>query len=280
MSSLKISYSRTSSPELFDYELRRQRLRRFDSSSAFLSHISQASFVDRLQFIKRDFSHILVIGNFQTELLGEAQITHLPFLESDDLGGQLGRADCQEKFDLIISNLNLHQLNDLPGVLWQIRHLLQPDGLFLGSLLGGETLRELRDAFMQAEMAICGGVSPRVAPMIDLYTASQLLLRADLKLPVADRDVIKANYSSVKDLMQDLRWMGETNVMHSRLRRPSSRGLFRRLEELYADKYCHMDGKLEATFEIIYLTGWAHHESQQQPLLPGSGQIHLSKILS
>jgi len=238
--------------------------------------------MDRIAFIKRDFLSILLIGHYRQDFVESfppGSVVHLPYLKDDALVDQLGQPHQWGHFDLIVANLNLHWVNDLPGMLWQIRSLLKPDGLFLGSFLGGETLRELKAAFLQAEMELLGGLSPRVIPMVDLYSASQLLLRADFKLPVADRDTITATYPSVTNLLHDLRKAGQTNVMQARHKSMCSRKLFQRVEALYTQNHSLPDVQLPATFEIIYLTGWSYHESQQKALKPGSAQLSLKSYL-
>ncbi len=181
--------------------------------------------------------------------------------------------------DLAVSALNLHFVNDLPGTLIQIRRALKPDGLFLAALLGGETLRELREAFAAAETETEGGVSPRVAPFADLRDLGALLQRAGLALPVTDADRLVVRYGSVFELMRDLRRMGATNALVERRRAPLKRATLRRLGEIYAERFTDADGRVRATFEIVWLSGWAPHASQQQPLKPGSARTRLADAL-
>jgi len=183
-------------------------------------------------------------------------------------------------FDLIASTLSLHWVNDLPGALIQINRALKPDGLFLAALLGGETLHELRDCLTSAEIEICDGLSPRISPAVDLRDAAGLLQRAGFALPVADSDRITVTYSDAFALMRELRGMGETNALSARPRSFARRGLFLRAAELYQQRYGDSDGRITATFQVLYLHGWAPHESQQQPLRPGSAGARLSDALS
>lgn len=182
-------------------------------------------------------------------------------------------------FDLVIHGLCLHWANDPVGQLIQARRALVPDGLLLAVLLGGQTLAELRAAFAQAETEISGGLSPRVAPMADIRDLGGLLQRAGLALPVADGRPIDVSYATPLHLMRDLRAMGETNVLRDRLRRPLSRTLLARTCEIYAGAYGREDGRVRATFELVFLTGWAPAENQPKPLRPGSAVSRLSDAL-
>lgn len=181
--------------------------------------------------------------------------------------------------DLVVSGLALQFVNDLPGSLVQIRRALKPDGLFLAALMGGETLTELRQAFATAEAEIEGGVSPRVAPFADVRTMGALLQRAGFALPVVDVDHVVARYDSPLRLMRDLRRMGGTNLMVERRRGALRRQTLARLIEVYAERFADPDGRLRASFDIIWLSAWAPHESQQQPLRPGSARIRLADAL-
>jgi SAM-dependent methyltransferase len=181
--------------------------------------------------------------------------------------------------DLVVSALALQFVNDLPGTLVQIRRALKPDGLFLAALVGGDSLTELRQAFAAAEAETEGGVSPRVAPFADVRSLGALLQRAGLALPVADVDRIVVRYASPFGLMQDLRRMGATNPMIERRRRPLRSATLRRMAEIYAERFADADGRVRATFEIVWLSGWAPHASQQQPLRPGSASHRLADAL-
>src|SRR6202012_544789 len=177
---------------------------------------------------------------------------------------------------LVISALALQFVNDLPGALVQIRRALKPDGLFLAVLLGGETLTELRQAFAAAEAEIEGGVSPRVAPFADLRDIGGLLQRAGFALPVTDVDRVVVRYGNAFGLMQDLRRMGATNSLIERRKTPTRRATLVRMAEIYAERFADPDGRIRATFDIIWLSGWAPHESQQTPLAPGSARMRLA----
>jgi SAM-dependent methyltransferase len=184
-----------------------------------------------------------------------------------------------ESVDLVVSGLALQWINDLPGTLVQIRRALKPDGLFLAALVGGETLTELRQSFAAAEAEIEGGVSPRVTPFADLRDLGMLLQRAGFALPVTDVDRLVVRYSSPFGLMEDLRRMGATNVLRERRRTPLRRATLIRMAEIYADRFADPDGRIRATFDIVWLSGWAPHESQQKPLRPGSATHRLADAL-
>jgi SAM-dependent methyltransferase len=181
--------------------------------------------------------------------------------------------------DLVVSALALQFVNDLPGVLVQIRRALKPDGLFLAALIGGDTLTELRQSFAAAESEIEGGVSPRVAPFADLRDLGTLLQRAGFALPVTDTDRVIVRYDGAFGLMRDLRRMGATNALLDRRRTPLKRATLMRMAEIYAQRFADNDGRLRATFEIVWLSGWAPHPDQQQPLKPGSARARLADAL-
>lgn len=181
--------------------------------------------------------------------------------------------------DLVVSALTLQFVNDLPGVLIQIRRALKPDGLFLAALAGGDSLTELRSAFAAAESEVEGGGSPRVAPFADVRELGGLLQRAGFALPVVDSERLVVRYDSALALMRDLRRMGATNILHERRRKPLRRGTLERVTEIYADRFSDPDGRVRATFEIIWLSAWAPHESQQKPLKPGSAAQRLADAL-
>jgi SAM-dependent methyltransferase len=184
-----------------------------------------------------------------------------------------------ESVDLVVSGLALQWIDDLPGTLIQIRRALKPDGLFLGALIGGETLTELRQSFAVAEAEIEGGVSPRVTPFADVRDIGMLLQRAGFALPVTDVDRLVVRYPSPFGLMDDLRRMGATNVLRERRRTPLRRATLARMTEIYGDRFADPDGRIRATFDILWLSGWAPHESQQKPLRPGSATHRLADAL-
>ena len=184
----------------------------------------------------------------------------------------------EQSLDLVVSNLSLHWVNDLPGAFTQIRRALKPDGLFLAAMLGGETLNELGEALRDAEIEIEGGLSPRLSPFAEIKDAGNLLGRAGFALPVADTETITVSYGNPLKLMTDLRGMGETNSNMHRRTTFSRRATLKRAAEIYAKKFMNDESRMPATFEIIYLTAWVPHESQQKPLSPGSGQVSLGNV--
>lgn len=181
--------------------------------------------------------------------------------------------------DLVVSALDLQFVNDLPGTLIQIRRALKPDGLFMAAVIGGESLAELRSAFAEAESEVEGGLSPHVLPFADVREFGALLQRAGFALPVVDSERITVRYDSVLALMRDLRRMGATNILHERVRTPLKRSTLERVTAIYADRFSDSDGRVRATFEIIWLSGWVPHESQQKPLEPGSAAQRLADAL-
>ena len=182
-------------------------------------------------------------------------------------------------YDLVIHDLNLHWANDLVGQLVQSRRALKPDGLFIGTLFGGQTLQELRVSLAEAEAAVTGGLSPRIAPMAEIRDLGGLLQRAGFALPVADATPFTVNYTNAFHLMHDLRAMGETNALNGRLRKPTRRNVMTEAAGIYATNYSDDDGRIIATFEVVTLTGWAPDDSQQQPLRPGSAKSRLADAL-
>lgn len=197
-------------------------------------------------------------------LVGDPEL--LPF------GGTAG-------FDLAVSTLALQHVNDLPGTLIQVRRAMKPDGLLIACLLGGASLTELRQAFLQAESETEGGASPRVAPFAELRDLGGLLQRAGFALPVVDADTLTVRYADPFALMRDLRAMGLTNALIDRRRTPLRRRTLLRAAEIYAERFSDPDGRLRATFEILWLSGWVPHESQQKPLRPGSAKARLADAL-
>ena len=182
-------------------------------------------------------------------------------------------------FDLVVSNMSLHWVNDLPGALIQIRRALKPDGLFLAALAGGGTLGELRGALLEAETVLAGGASPRVSPFVDLRDAGALLQRAGFALPVADGDLIPVRYENALKLMADLRGMGEANALVAMPRHFTRRTVILRAAEIYRERHAGDDGRIPASFQIVYLTGWAPDPSQQKPAAPGSATTRLADAL-
>lgn len=184
-----------------------------------------------------------------------------------------------ESLDLAVSLYHLHEVNDVPGMLVQIRRALRPDGLFLGCMAGAGTLAELREALLAAETELTGGASPRVAPLVDVRDAGALLQRAGFALPVADHETVTVRYDSMFSLMRDLRAMGTTSSLAARSRKPARRELFMRAAEIYSARFSDPDGRVRATFSTIWLSGWAPHASQQQPARRGSATVSLAEAL-
>ncbi|MGB4107044.1 MAG: methyltransferase domain-containing protein [Alphaproteobacteria bacterium] len=181
--------------------------------------------------------------------------------------------------DLIINTLGLHSTNDLPGALIQIRRALKPDGLFLAALFGGESLMELRHSLMAAEIEIKGGASPRVFPFADKPQMGSLMQRAGFALPVVDSEIVTVTYPDMFALLKDLRFMGEGNAILARDKKFVGRELFTKAAESYWKNFAESDGRIRASFEVIFLIGWAPHASQQKPLQPGSAKTRLADAL-
>jgi SAM-dependent methyltransferase len=290
-------------PKIFDRALLRQRRERVakvpdpqssDLRRDFLFAESGERMLDRLDDVRRRFPLALDLGSrdglLGRLLQGRGGIETL--IQGDLSVGMLRRAGgrvlqldeevlpfAPESFDLVLANLSLHWTNDLPGVFAQIRHVLKADGLFLGALFGAGTLGELRSVLMEAEIAETGGASARVAPFADLRDAAGLLQRAGFALPVADVETVTVTYAGMMPLLADLRAMGETNILDARLKRPTRRAVIARAAALYQEKFAAPDGRIPATFKLIFLTGWAPHESQQQPARRGSGKVNLGEVL-
>lgn len=269
----------TQPPQIFDTGLLAARRRRAAAlgPEMFLLDRVAAELAERLSAVTRSFADAADIGTpsdaLRRALAGRAgRLASVP-LESDAL--PLGEAS----LDLAVSALALQFVNDLPGVLVQIRRALRPDGLFLAAMTGGDTLRELREAFAAAEEEIEGGASPRVAPFADVRELGALLQRAGFALPVTDVDRLVVRYATPFTLMADLRRMGATNPLVLRRRAPLRRATLRRMAEIYAARFADPDGRLRATFEVVWLSGWAPHASQQKPLRPGSARARLADAL-
>ena len=279
------------SPIIFDRKLLRARRKRAErlSASDFLIERVAEDIVERLSVVLRRFDLALDLGTpgdavrralMQSGKVG-AVIAASPFAK-----GPLAVAADEEALpfrdgalDLVVSALSLQFVNDLPGALVQIARALRPDGLFLAALAGGDTLTELRQAFAQAEAEIEDGISPRVAPFADVRELGALLQRAGFALPVADIERVTVRYATVFALMQDLRRMGATNALTERRRVPLRRATLLRMAEIYARRFADPDGRLRATFEIVWLSGWGPDPSQQKPLRPGSAKMRLADAL-
>jgi SAM-dependent methyltransferase len=278
---------------IFDRSLLRRRLLRAIKAGGadFLLRAAIDDIAKRLALIVRDFPSVLDVatpspglserlardGRLILRLAPLAQLASGATLSL--VGDEEALPFAAERFDLAVSALSLQTVNDLPGALVQIRRVLKPDGLFLGCLFGGQTLSELRSALALAETELCGGVSPRVAPFADVRDMGRLLQRAGFALPVADSEPLTVRYRNMFALMADLRAMGGANTLVGRIRKPSRRRLFLRAAEIYAERFSDADGRVRATFELIFVSGWAPHESQQKPLRPGAGKMRLEDAL-
>jgi SAM-dependent methyltransferase len=267
-------------PQIFDRALLRARQARAQRRGAepFLRDRVLDDAADRLAAVLRTFVQAVDVGTpgGVGALEPHAQNwTHLG--PGDDDAAALPLA--AGAFDLAVSILALQFVNDLPGVLAQIRRALKPDGLLLAAMTGGDTLTELRQSFAAAEAEIEGGVSPRVAPTADLRDVGALLQRAGFALPVCDVDRIVVRYDNAFALMNDLRRMGATNVLVERRRTPTRRATLLRMAEVYAARFADGDGRIRATFDIVWLSGWSPHESQQKPLEPGSATASLAEAV-
>jgi SAM-dependent methyltransferase len=283
-----------SAPRVFDRSLlRRRRARALALGPAtFLIDRVADDLADRLASVLRRFALAADLGT-PTGAVRRALAPRVDMLIAVDadvvaLRGEAGLkvvADAEAlpfadaALDLAVSALALQSVDDLPGALVQIRRALKPDGLFLAALLGGDTLTELRASFAAAEAEIEGGVSPRVAPFVDAREAGALLQRAGFALPVADVDRITVRYASPFDLMHDLRRMGATNPLVERRRAPLRRATLLRMAENYAARFADADGRVRASFDVVWLSGWAPHASQPQPLKPGSARTRLADAL-
>lgn len=287
-----------SAAHVFDRSLvawRRERAARSAANHVFLLDRVAEDFAERLSIVRRKFPVVLDLG-CATGAVGRAMVgvAGVERVISADLspgliggigGGSRVVADEEAlpfrdgSLDLVVSGLSLQLVNDLPGALVQIRRAMKPDGLMLVALLGGLTLYELREAWLLAEAEIEGGASPRIAPFADVRELGGLLQRAGFALPVVDSDVVRVAYATPLDLMRDLKAMGGSNALHERRRRPTRRATLLRAADIYAERFSRADGRVEATFEIVTLTAWVPHESQQQPLRPGSAKARLADAL-
>ena len=265
-----------SPPALFDtglLALRRERAARLGGAD-FLHAAVAGEIAERLKEVNRTFRAPAIVGpraGLWAEALGMPEARAVADAEVLALD--------EGAHDLVVHGLALHWANDPVGQLVQARRALQPDGLLLAALFGGETLYELRAALAEAEVATLGGLSPRVAPMGEIRDLGGLLQRAGLALPVADSQRFDVTYASALALMRDLRAMGETNVMHDRLRRPMPREMLAQACAVYAERFGLPDGRVAATFDVIFLTGWAPSPDQPKALRPGSAAARLADAL-
>lgn len=264
-------------PLLFDFSAswRARRRARILAGDRFLDTAAAEGLADRLAAVTRKFASGLWIGNKVPAEVAPfaAQWVCADFDEHEIL------AKGDSRFDVALSLFSLQAINDLPGALVQIRQALTPDGLFLATLLGGSTLSELRDSFAHAETATRGGISPRVSPFADVRDLGGLLQRGGFALPVSDVERLTVRYGDFFALARDLRNHALTNVMTERSKTPLRRDTLAALLAHYASHHADPDGKLRARFDVLYLTGWSPHESQQQPLKPGSARARLAEAL-
>jgi SAM-dependent methyltransferase len=275
------SSENTAAPILFDrvlLRMRQSRALRVGPATFLLDRVAE-DMEERLHAVLRDFADAADIwtpGMVLREPLRER------FKSVTQISLELAQETLPfrpESLDLVVSGLAFQFVNDLPGVLAQIRRALKPDGLLLAAMIGGDTLTELRQSFAAAEAECEGGVSPRVAPFADLRDVGSLLQRAGFALPVTDVDRIVARYDSAFALMQDLRRMGATNILLERRRTPTRRATMLRMAQIYGERFADADGRIRATFDVIWLSGWTPHESQQKPLKPGSAKASLAEAV-
>jgi SAM-dependent methyltransferase len=269
-------------PKLFDRALllaRQRRAQRLGPATFLLDRVAE-DIEERLHAVLRDFADV-------ADVWTPGESLRKPLRDRFKSVTRIGLEDVHqealplqpESLDLIVSLLAFQFVNDLPGVLAQIRRALRPDGLLLAAMIGGDTLTELRQSFAAAEAELEGGVSPRVAPSADLRDVGSLLQRAGLALPVTDVDRVVVRYDSAFALMADLRRMGATNILVERRRAPTRRATLLRMAQIYGERFADPDGRIRATFDVIWLSGWAPHESQQQPLKPGSAKASLAEAV-
>ncbi|MGD9658342.1 MAG: methyltransferase domain-containing protein [Methylocystis sp.] len=274
-------------PKIFDRALLRRRLTRAIAKGApdFLMARAADDLLDRLLTVKREFPRSLDLGSpsahFAQAVIasGRARPLRASGHSGDVIIDEETPPFAPGSFDLIVSGMALQWVNDLPGALAQARRMLAPDGLFIACLIGGASLVELRSALAQAEDEITGGASPRVSPFVDVRDMGALLQRAGFALPVADVDSVTLRYDSVFGLIEDLRAMGAANVLVKRALKPLRRDLIARAARIYAERFSDADGRVRATFEIVWASGWAPHESQQKPAQRGSATMRLEDAM-
>jgi SAM-dependent methyltransferase len=285
----------STSPTIFDRRLlrmRRERARALGPETFLLDRVA-AELGGRLAAVLRQFERAVDLGTpsdaARRVLAASGKVATLVAAEpgAARLDASFARVAADEEalpfadgaLDLVVSALSLQFVNDLPGTLIQVRRALKADGLLLAALIGGDSLSELREAFAEAESEVEGGVSPRVAPFADVRELGALLQRAGFALPVVDSDRLTVRYPTALALMRDLRRMGATNVLSERRRTPLKRATLAKVADIYASRFADADGRLRASFEIVWLLGWAPHESQQKPLKPGSAAQRLADAL-
>ncbi|NGP16311.1 methyltransferase domain-containing protein [Devosia aurantiaca] len=267
-------------PRLFDPAQIRHNLYRRQGSANFVRDLVVEDLQDRLGAHKRDFSRAILIGPDAATLPDTLFTANGPVTAQrvEAFDGDFPDLPPGEH-DLIVSLLHLQAVDDVPGHLARLRRVLKPDGLLLAAFLGGETLSELREAFLAADLDVSGGASARVAPMTQVRDAGALLQRAGFALPVADVETHRVRYSSPFALMAELKALGAANPLADRPRRFATRTLLATAAQAYASRDADPDGRIRATLEIIWLAGWVPHESQQQPLRPGSATVSMRDVL-
>jgi len=250
---------------IFDRKLVLARAQHRKPEALFLFEEGAGALQERLSEVNRDFKKVLTQGPCL-----EGVGIPVPDVEALDVG--------EGVFDLALSNLVLHWANDLPGALVQIRRALKPDGLFLGVMLGGDTLIELRQSLLEAEIEITGGASPRVSPFADIRDAGGLLQRAGFAMPVADIDKVSVSYDNPLKLMKELRAMGETNALLERAKTVTPKAVLMRAAAIYEEKFSDKEGRVCATFDFLHLAGWAPGPDQPKPLKPGTAKVNLNQV--
>jgi SAM-dependent methyltransferase len=279
------------SPRLFDTSLARARLARAAPQSlAFLADAVVNEIGERIDLVVRHFKSTVVhrIGAEATaqRLALTARFGNVlvagahPSSPGDLMFDPEALPFAPNSLDCMVSLLTLQGVNDLPGALIQMRRALRPDGLLLACLFAATTLGELRSAWLEAESHAAGGVSPRVSPFADLRELGALLQRAGFALPVADSDRTIVRYPDALSLMREIKLLGFGNCLVGRSRRLVTRKLLLDAATAYERDFSDADGKVRATVEVAWLTAWSPHESQQQPLKPGSAKARLADALN
>lgn len=268
---------------------RKRALAQSNEGADFLLAHAAKEMADRLSFIDRNFEGVaitsgnlaLVDPNFlqgtrhQNVSFVNRQASRTDWLQaSEEL-----LPETLKNLDLALSFFTLHETDDTPGALVQIRRALKPDGLFMGVMAAGDTLHELRDCLLAAEVELTGGANPRVYPFADVRAAGSLLQRAGFALPVVDSETLTVRYKDMFALMRDLRSMGAANALQARSKAPAPRALFLRANQIYFEKYSAQDGRIPATFTLVWMSGWAPSENQQKPMKRGSANASLDNML-
>jgi SAM-dependent methyltransferase len=266
---------------IFDRDLYLTRLERTKQIRPdILSHSIATELAERLDPITREFNHACLIAVDPEPIAAAIRATgKVKNLEVFEPAASEMLPLTANAFDAIFDILDLHLVNDVPGRLIQLRRALIPDGLFMACLFAGQTLNELRQSWLEAEDLVTGGVSPRVAPMIDVREMGGLLQRADLALPVVDLDRTIVRYPDAIALIHEIRSLGLSNLMTGRSRTPVTRNLLGEAISIYQQKFSDDDGRIRATIEVAWATAWSPHESQQKPLKPGSAKFRLADAL-